>query len=204
MTLSPNTALLPALLLASVALPVQAATAAAHAHHAHHAVAVSAANANAAASTTSSASDTNASATQAPVPRPEASARPRVSDAWIAEAPPGARHNAAYLELRNGARADTLLTVSTPVAEVVELHEMRMEQGVMRMRREDAVELAPGQQLRLAPGGRHLMLINMRRSLRVGEKVPLTLRFRDSGALTVQAEVKPLPVDDEPAHSHSH
>lgn len=128
---------------------------------------------------------------------------PRVSEAWIAEAPPTARHNAAYLQLRNGSRADTLLAVETPVAAVVELHEMRMEQGVMRMRQEKRVDLAANAELRLAPGGRHLMLIDMKRALRPGERVPLTLRFRRAGILTVQAEVRPLPLDggDAPPHS---
>lgn len=134
-------------------------------------------------------------------------AAPRVTGAWIAEAPPTARHNAAYLVLRNGNRADTLLAVETPVAEVVELHEMRMDKGVMRMRQERSVALAANAELRLAPGGRHLMLINMKRALRPGEQVPLTLRFRRAGALTVQAEVRPLPVDEgeaagQPSQGH--
>lgn len=120
---------------------------------------------------------------------------PRVSEAWIAEAPPTARHNAAYLQLRNGSRADTLLAVETPVAAVVEMHEMRMEQGVMRMRQEKRIDLPANAELRLAPGGRHLMLIDMKRALRPGERVPLTLRFRRAGAITVQAEVRPLPLD---------
>lgn len=134
---------------------------------------------------------------------------PRVSAAWIAEAPPTARHNAAYLVLRNGNRADTLLAVETPVAEVVELHEMRMDQGLMRMRQEKTVALAANAELRLAPGGRHLMLINMKRALQTGERIPLILRFRRAGAITVEAEVRPLLAEDEeaaspPSHMHMH
>lgn len=142
---------------------------------------------------------------QRPARRQKAGAAtaPRVTEAWVAEAPPTARHNAAYLVLRNGNRADTLLAVETPVAEVVELHEMRMDQGVMRMRQERSVALGANAELRLAPGGRHLMLINMKRALRPGEQVPLTLRFRRAGALTVQAEVRPLPVDDGEAAGQS-
>jgi copper(I)-binding protein len=129
---------------------------------------------------------------------------PRVSEAWIAEAPPAARHNAAYLVLRNGSRADTLVAVETPVAEVAEIHEMRQEKGLTRMRREATMELAPDAELRLQPGGRHIMLINMKRALKPGERVPLTLRFRKAGLIVIDAEVRPLAVDVEAADPHAH
>lgn len=151
----------------------------------------------------------------APAPARDAPARaaagkaaavvPQVTEPWVAEAPPGARHGAAYLVLRNGARADTLLEVTTPVAEVVELHEMRMEGGLMRMRQDKSVDLAPGAELRLAPGGRHLMLVNLKRPLVAGEQVPLQLRFRRAGRVTVQAPVRALaPADEEAGASHAH
>lgn len=131
-------------------------------------------------------------------------ALPLVEEAWVAEAPPTARHNAAYLRLRNGPRADVLLDVETPVAEVVELHAMTREQGVMRMTQEATVALAPGATLTLAPGGRHLMLINMKRALKPGERIPLTLRFRHAGLVTVEAEVRPLAIDAAPAPAAAH
>lgn len=148
----------------------------------------------------------SAAATAATARPPATAQAPRVSDAWIAEAPPTARHNAAYLVLRNGSRADTLLAVETPVAAVVELHEMRMDQGVMRMRQERSAALPANAELRLAPGGRHLMLIDMKRPLQAGERVPLTLRFRRAGAITVMAEVRALEPDagDVPDHSGHH
>ncbi|HET8731449.1 MAG TPA: copper chaperone PCu(A)C [Moraxellaceae bacterium] len=134
------------------------------------------------------------------------SAVPVIENVWIAEAPPSARHNAAYLRVRNGARADTLLGVETPVAEVVELHAMTQEQGVMHMEQETSVPLAPGATLELAPGGRHLMLVNMKRVLKVGDRVPLTLHFRHAGLVTVEAVVRPLAEDDDmsPGNHASH
>ncbi|HEX4870005.1 MAG TPA: copper chaperone PCu(A)C [Moraxellaceae bacterium] len=137
------------------------------------------------------------------------SARPVVEAVWIGEAPPGARHGAAYLRLRNGARADALLAVETPVAQVVELHATTQEQGLTRMEQESTLALAPGAVVELAPGGRHLMLINLRRALKPGERVPLTLRFRHAGLVTVEAEVRPLAVDGPAAppgghHHHGH
>lgn len=144
----------------------------------------------------------------ASVPSPAAvsaaATAPVVSDAWIAEAPPGARHNAAYLSLRNGNRADTLLAVESPVAEVAELHAMQEAGGLLRMRQESSLALAPGAWVQMAPGGRHIMLINMKRSLRVGERVPLRLRFRRAGVISVEAEVRPLPVDDGADHAGHH
>ena len=124
---------------------------------------------------------------------------PVVADAWISEAPPVAKNNAAYAVIRNGARADILLGAETPVAAAVELHEMSMAGGLMRMRELPQVNLAPNAELRFAPGGYHIMLVGMKRPLAVGEKVPLTFRFRRAGKVTVQAEVRPLDVGGKPA-----
>jgi copper(I)-binding protein len=125
-----------------------------------------------------------------------------VVDAWIAAAPPTARHNAAYLTLKNGPRKDTLLAVSTPVAETAEIHEVSKADGLTRMQRRASIELAPNQELSFAPGGRHIMLINLRQPLPAGTQVPLALKFRHAGTIRVQAEVRPLPVDSLPAHDH--
>lgn len=146
-------------------------------------------------------------APDAPVhPGATRTARPVIENVWIAEAPPTARHNAAYFRLRNGTRADTLLGVETPVAEVVELHAMTQEQGVMHMEQETSVPLAPGATLELAPGGRHLMLVNMKRALKVGDRIPLTLHFRHAGLVTVEAVVRPLAEEGDapPAEHHAH
>ncbi|MDF2446397.1 MAG: hypothetical protein K0S46_1633 [Moraxellaceae bacterium] len=139
-----------------------------------------------------------------PVVHADKPANVLVEAAWISEAPPTARNNAAYVRLKNGARQDTLIGVSTPVAAVAELHELRQEGGVTRMQQLKAVELAPGQELEFAPGGRHIMLIDMRRPLKAGERVPLTLKFRRAGTVTVQAEVRPLPVEEDHSHHHHH
>lgn len=139
-----------------------------------------------------------------PATVPAPAGGPRASEAWIAEAPPAARHNAAYLVLRNGPRGDSLVAVETPVAEVAEVHEMRQDKGVMRMRHEAVVALAPNAELRFQPGGRHIMLINMKRALKPGERVPLTLRFRKAGPLVIEAEVRPLAVDVDAADPHAH
>lgn len=143
---------------------------------------------------------TGAFAAEAP-----AATRPVVSDAWISEAPPVARNNAAYVTLTNGAAKDALLSAESPVAEVVELHTIGLAGGIMRMQRLPLINLAPSETLRMAPGGKHIMLINMKRSLKAGDRVPLTLVFRRAGRVTVEAEVRTLVVESGSAHDgHAH
>ncbi|MEZ4702202.1 MAG: copper chaperone PCu(A)C [Rhodothermales bacterium] len=109
--------------------------------------------------------------------------RLRIVDAWTpplnAEAPTGA----VYLTLYNDGGPDTLLTASTDAAERVELHESREEQGMMRMRRLDALPLPPRSETRLEPGGKHLMLVGF--TPPAGDTLALRLHFSVSGERTV-------------------
>lgn len=118
--------------------------------------------------------------------------KPVLSHAWISEAPPVARNNAAFVTVKNGARQDVLLRVETPAAEAAEFHQMSMAGGIMRMQYLPRITLAPNAVLTFAPGSRHIMLINMKRPLKLGDRVPLTLKFRKAGTITVMAEVRML------------
>lgn len=131
-------------------------------------------------------------------------AAPVLSDVWIREAPAVARNNAAFLILKNGARKDVLLGVETPVAEVAEMHEMSMAGGLMRMQRLPRIVLAPHAEIKFAPGGRHIMLINMKKPLKAGDRAPLTLNFRKAGRMTVQAEVRVLEVEADAVDHSGH
>jgi periplasmic copper chaperone A len=122
---------------------------------------------------------------------------PVIRDAWISEAPPVAKNNAAYVVLENGSARDALLSVETPAAAKAEMHEMSMAGGIMRMQRLPLINLAPAQKLTFAPGGRHIMLIDMKQPLKAGAKVPLTLVFRKAGRITVAAEVRTPQLDGE-------
>lgn len=94
-------------------------------------------------------------------------------------------NSAAYMVLRNrGATADRLIGASSPAARVVELHRSSLEDGIMRMEHVDAIELPPRSEVRLEPGGYHLMLIGIRESLEVGDTVEITLHFEYGGTLT--------------------
>jgi len=108
---------------------------------------------------------------------------------------PAARTGAAYFKAikNNGSTPDRLVSASTPRAERVELHTMRIdEQGVMRMRElANGMPLPPGREVAMAPGrGEHLMLINLRQPLKAGERFPLVLQFERAGKIQVEIVVE--------------
>jgi copper(I)-binding protein len=99
-------------------------------------------------------------------------------------------NSALYLLLRNrGGEADFLEGGWTSAAAAVELHESRMESGVMRMRRVEAVEVPPGGEAELKPGGLHIMLLDLQAPLSEGDSLSLTLHFRISGDLPLTVPV---------------
>jgi copper(I)-binding protein len=103
---------------------------------------------------------------------------------------PGAT-SAVYLEIRNGSSMeDRLLGGDTPVAGGVEVHESRLEGEVMRMRRVEAVALPGGETVALKPGGLHIMLLDLRRSLEVGDTLSLALTFLRSPPVLVKVPVR--------------
>jgi len=108
------------------------------------------------------------------------------------EAPPGARTAAIYLTVENrGAAADRLLSARSPRG-AVEIHAMRMDGGVMRMRATADVPVPARGRVELAPGGLHLMLVDPAPPLKAGERVPLRLAFERAGSVDVQVAVEPL------------
>jgi copper(I)-binding protein len=105
--------------------------------------------------------------------------------------PGDAMNSAAYMLLVNkGDVTDRLLRVESDVAQAVELHESTMEGDVMRMNPVQFVEVPAKGQAELKPGGFHVMLIGLKRDLKPGEKITLTLIFEKSGPITVDAEVR--------------
>jgi copper(I)-binding protein len=125
-----------------------------------------------------------------------------VSGAWARATPPGVSIGAAYLTINNrGARPDVLIGASSPAAAAVQLHRTSVDHGMSRMRPAGAVTLAPGSTLRVEPGGLHWMLHGLRAPLSAGQSLPLTLRFRDAGDVTVQVAVR--AATDSAAHVHA-
>lgn len=101
----------------------------------------------------------------------------QVSNAWVRATVPGQPVAGAYLDIRASSRLK-LVGVSSSVAERGEIHEMKEEDGMMKMRGVKAVELPAGKTVSLAPGGLHVMLFGLAEPLTEGRKVSLSLKLR--------------------------
>jgi hypothetical protein len=128
-----------------------------------------------------------------------------VMEAWVAEAPPGAQVQAAYMRLRNDGSAPLNVTaVTSPAFESVELHRTVHEGAIARMEKLSGLPLAPGESVTLAPGGLHLMLIAPRQRLSEGATVPLELRLDSGAAVSVEAVVRRTAMPTDAHHGHHH
>lgn len=126
----------------------------------------------------------------APAVAQTASAPIVVSDAWARATPNGAKTGAAYVTVANhGAGADRLVSVSTPVADMAQLHTMINDNGVMKMRPVAGIEVKPGAQIALKPGGYHVMLMGLKQPLAEGQSFPLTLTFEKAGAVETTVKI---------------
>jgi copper(I)-binding protein len=118
-----------------------------------------------------------------------ASAQVNVSDAWVRGTVPGQKATGAFMQLKS-VDGGALVSVQSPVAGSVEIHEMRMEGNVMRMRVIPKLELPAGQTVELKPGGYHVMLIDLKVPLRKGDTVPITLKLQGKDGKPQDVEVK--------------
>jgi copper(I)-binding protein len=129
----------------------------------------------------------------------------RVDAPWVRATPPGAGVTGGFLTVRNsGTKDDRLLSVSSPAVARIEIHEMRHEDGVMRMRPlRDGLMIPAGATVELAPGGYHLMLFGPKRPFVEGEAVPATARFEKAGNVDITFRVRGLGAKRDATH-HGH
>lgn len=116
----------------------------------------------------------------------------KVENAWVRAPVPGQVVVGGFMDITSP-RDARLVAADSPVAATTELHEMAMKGGVMTMRAVPYVALPQGKVVKLEPGGLHLMLIDLKKPLKPGDKVPLTLKVqtgKTSQTLAVQAEVR--------------
>ncbi|MCU0954060.1 MAG: DUF1775 domain-containing protein [Hyphomicrobium sp.] len=129
-----------------------------------------------------------------------------VANAWARATPGGAQVGAGYLDIVNGTAADdTLLSVSSPVAGKTEIHEMKHEGGVMKMRAlGEGLVIPAGKTVSLSPGGLHIMFLDLAAPLVAGQKFDLELLFKTAGKVTVPVSVgevgAPKPADPHANH----
>ena len=112
-----------------------------------------------------------------------------ISNAWARGTPGGAQIGAAYLTVQSPT-ADRLTGLSTPAAQKAELHTMTMDNGIMKMRPLDGLDLPAGQPVTLKPGGTHIMLMGLKAPLQAGQSFPMTLQFAKGGAKEVNVEIE--------------
>jgi periplasmic copper chaperone A len=114
----------------------------------------------------------------------------KVDHPWARATPGNATSGAAYVTLTETGAADTLTGASTPAASTAELHETISDNGVMKMRPVGPVALTPGQAVKMAPGGMHIMLMGLKAPLKAGATFPLTLTFAHGAPVTVTVAVE--------------
>jgi copper(I)-binding protein len=127
-----------------------------------------------------------------------------ISGAFSRATLPNAPVGAGYLTITNrGTADDTLVSATSPVAGVTQIHEMKMEGDVMKMNEVEGGLLIPaGQSVTLEPGGFHIMFMELKQAFVEGSMVPVTLTFANAGTVEVELMVGPINAD-EPTHDMS-
>ena len=130
-----------------------------------------------------------------------ASAQIAVADPWVRGTVTGQKATGAFMQLKSS--ADTaLVAAASPVAKIVEIHEMKVEGGMMKMNAVDRLALPAGKPVDLKPGGYHVMLMDLVKPLKDGDTVPLQLTFEDKAGkkqtVEVKAVVRPLAASGSP------
>jgi len=124
-----------------------------------------------------------------------AQAQVTVDQAWARATVAQQKVSGAFVRIKS-AQAGRLVEVRSPVAGHVEMHEMAMSGDTMRMREVSSIELPAGKTVELKPGGYHLMLMDLKRPIQAGEKLPLTLVIEGADkkrqTVEVQAEARAL------------
>ena len=123
-----------------------------------------------------------------------AQAQVTVKDAWVRTSVQGQKATGAFMQL-SAPQDMRLIEARSPVAGVVELHEMAMDNNVMKMAAVPAIDLPAGKPVALQPGGYHVMLMDLKAPLAKDSSVSLTLKFKDSKGVVSQQELK-LPVKE--------
>jgi len=118
----------------------------------------------------------------------------RIDHPWSRATPKGASIAAGYLVIENkGSAPDRLVGGSSAIAERFEIHEMKMDGGVMKMRPfARGLEIAPGKSVTFAPGGYHLMFVNLREPPVEGKRFKATLVFEKAGAVEVEFVIEKM------------
>ena len=128
-----------------------------------------------------------------------------VADAWVRATVAAQRATGAFLKLTVQGADATLIAASSPAAGVTQIHEMAMSEGVMRMREvTGGVPLKAGQSFELKPGSYHIMMMDLKQPVKAGDRVPLTLTFKqgDGQQTTTQVDAEVRSLNGQAAIQH--
>lgn len=136
---------------------------------------------------------------------PAAAQLASIKDPWVRATAPRQKSTSAYMEI-TASRAGRLVEASSSVAGIVEIHEMRMEKDMMRMRAVPSLDLPAGQPVALEPGGYHIMLMDLKVQIKDGDKVPITLviELRNGSRQSVDLTASVRPLQASSSHGASH
>ena len=130
-----------------------------------------------------------------------------VNKAWVRTTVPGQVVTSAYMDI-TAKEAARLVSVHTPISHKAEIHLMQMNGNIMRMRQLKALDLPKNGVVRLTPGGYHLMLMKLKKPIKAGDNIPLTLVIDTRGKrelITVQAIAQQnSPEQSDHDHDHKH
>lgn len=142
--------------------------------------------------------------TAAALALPVHAANLKVDDAWARATVPGQSVGGAFMKLTSDADAQ-LVGASSPAAGLVQVHMMKMQDGVMIMREMNSLPLPKGKTVVLEPGGYHIMLMELKQPLKAGESVPITLKLQSGKQVQnveVNAEVRSIMGGGGMGHPH--
>ncbi len=124
-----------------------------------------------------------------------AAAQVTVREPWIRATVPAAQATGAFMELVSKQDA-RLVEVRSPAAGIIEIHQMSMQGDRMMMSAVESLDLPAGKPVALASGGYHIMMMDLKRQMKAGDTVPMTLVIEQKGkkreTVDVQVPVKPL------------
>jgi len=124
---------------------------------------------------------------------------------WARATPAGAKTAAAYMTLINkGDTADRLVVATTPVADKIQFHSVSEDNGVSRMREMHSIEIASGARVIFSPGGMHIMLVGLKKPLKEGEPISMTLTFEKAGKVDVSIPVAKVGAMQPGLMMHEH
>jgi copper(I)-binding protein len=125
----------------------------------------------------------------------------KIGHIWAGATTPKATIGAAYVPIENtGTDSDVLKGADTKDAEKIEIHESKKENGIAKMRKLDEVKIPAGQKVEFKQGGLHLMLVGLKKQLKAGEHMMITLHFAKAGDIEVDAHVQTAPITKHDHH----